>query len=279
MNALHDLIPTTRLSTKIAAVIIAAALTATPFVAHDANIRSSEASARVEATTVLAESTGFHHEQLRVYPAIAKNKAEIRAVAAIAEANTILAAVSSKVDATSLSSAVASLGDYKSLDTATVIDLTEQAQGEAKSAAAAGAEVDRVAAEQAAAAAAAVAAAVEAQRVANTPDGARNTARNLAAGSYGWGEGEFQCLNQLWQKESRWEVRAQNNSFSPSSAPIPANQAYGIVQSGPGSKMSSAGADWETNAATQITWGLSYISARYGSPCSAWSHSTSHNWY
>ena len=276
MLALPNRIPQTRISTRIAATIVAAALISTPFAATDAAERSNEAGARAAETTALAESTGLHHEQLRVYPVIAKYKAEVGAVEAIAEANTILAAVSTKIDSTSLSSAVASLGEYKALNTATVINLTERANGEAQAAAAAGAEVDRVVAEQAAAAAAAAA---EAQRVANTPDGARNTARNLAANGYGWGEDQFQCLNRLWYKESRWEFQAQNNSFSPSSAPTPANQAYGIVQSGPGSKMSSAGADWETNAATQIAWGLGYIGARYGSPCSAWSHSTSHNWY
>ena len=51
--------------------------------------------------------------------------------------------------------------------------------------------------------------------------------------------------------------------------------AYGIPQSLPGSKMASAGADWETNPATQITWGLGYIGGRYGTPCGAWDHSES----
>ena len=41
----------------------------------------------------------------------------------------------------------------------------------------------------------------------------------------------------------------------------------------------SAGADWRTNAATQIDWGLGYIAARYGSPCGAWAHSEATNWY
>ena len=40
-----------------------------------------------------------------------------------------------------------------------------------------------------------------------------------------------------------------------------------------------AGADWQTNPATQIAWGLGYISGRYGSPCGAWSHSQSTGWY
>jgi hypothetical protein len=86
---------------------------------------------------------------------------------------------------------------------------------------------------------------------------------------YGWGSGEFQCLVLLWTRESSWRADAYNASSG----------AYGIPQALPGSKMAVAGADWRTNAATQIDWGLSYISARYGSPCGAWAHSERYNWY
>ncbi len=47
----------------------------------------------------------------------------------------------------------------------------------------------------------------------------------------------------------------------------------------PGSQMASAGADWQTNAATQIRWGLTYIQGRYGSPCGAEAHEQADNWY
>lgn len=85
----------------------------------------------------------------------------------------------------------------------------------------------------------------------------------------GWGDGEFTCLVNLWNRESSWRADALNASSG----------AYGIPQSLPGEKMASAGADWKTNPATQIKWGLDYISARYGSPCGAWSHSEATNWY
>lgn len=85
----------------------------------------------------------------------------------------------------------------------------------------------------------------------------------------GWGSGEFDCLVSLWKKESGWRVNALNSSSG----------AYGIPQSLPGSKMASAGPDWETNPATQIEWGLGYITDRYGSPCGAWASSTSRGWY
>jgi len=85
----------------------------------------------------------------------------------------------------------------------------------------------------------------------------------------GWGDDEFACLVALWKKESGWRVNAYNKSSG----------AYGIPQALPGRKMASAGADWETNPATQISWGLGYISSRYGTPCGAWGHSQRKGWY
>ncbi|MDQ2661178.1 MAG: hypothetical protein M3Y52_04830 [Actinomycetota bacterium] len=90
-----------------------------------------------------------------------------------------------------------------------------------------------------------------------------------ALSGYGWGSEQFRCLDLLWTRESGWRANAYNASSG----------AYGIPQSLPGSKMAAAGADWRTNAATQINWGLSYISGRYESPCAAWAHSEAVNWY
>jgi hypothetical protein len=86
---------------------------------------------------------------------------------------------------------------------------------------------------------------------------------------YGWDMGEFQCLVDLWNRESGWDENAYNSSSG----------ATGIPQALPGSKMASAGDDWATNPATQIEWGLGYIDGVYGSPCAAWSHSESVGWY
>jgi hypothetical protein len=120
-----------------------------------------------------------------------------------------------------------------------------------------------------AAAAAAAQAAADALAAANTPDGAKAVASSMAAERYGWGSDQFSCLSSLWQKESSWNYQAYNASSG----------ATGIPQALPGSKMASAGSDWQTNAATQIAWGLQYISAAYGTPCSAWGHSQATNWY
>jgi chromosome segregation ATPase len=92
-----------------------------------------------------------------------------------------------------------------------------------------------------------------------------------AIGSYGWGSDQYSCLVSLWTQESGWRANALNTSSG----------AYGIPQALPASKMSVAGADWRTNADTQIDWGLAYIKSAYDSPCAAWNHEMSENphWY
>ena len=97
----------------------------------------------------------------------------------------------------------------------------------------------------------------------------RGIAASMAASRYGWGADQFSCLDALWTRESGWNPRATN----------PSSGAYGIPQALPGSKMSAYGADWRTNPATQIEWGLAYIDGRYGTPCGAWSTFQSRGWY
>jgi hypothetical protein len=87
--------------------------------------------------------------------------------------------------------------------------------------------------------------------------------------SFGWSSSQFSCLDPLWAHESGWSVTAYNAGSG----------AYGIPQALPGSRMASAGPDWQTNAATQIRWGLEYIKGTYGSPCAAWDHEQATGWY
>jgi hypothetical protein len=87
--------------------------------------------------------------------------------------------------------------------------------------------------------------------------------------SFGWSSGQFSCLQPLWAHESGWSVTAHNAGTG----------AYGIPQAAPGSKMASAGPDWQTSATTQIKWGLKYIKGTYGSLCGAWSHEQATGWY
>ena len=81
-----------------------------------------------------------------------------------------------------------------------------------------------------------------------------------------WGyAGEFNCLYQLWERESRWNHLAANRSSG----------AYGIPQALPGSKM---GPGWQSDPAVQIRWGLVYVK-KYGGPCGAWAFWQVNHWY
>jgi len=100
------------------------------------------------------------------------------------------------------------------------------------------------------------------------PAGAPQQIAQQMLGQYGW-SGQFSCLDSLWTLESGWNIYAQN----------PTTGAYGIPQALPGSKMASAGPDWQSDPATQIRWGLNYIQGSYGSPCAAWSHEEADGWY
>ena len=100
------------------------------------------------------------------------------------------------------------------------------------------------------------------------PNTAQSIAYNLMA-SLGFSPSTyFGCLQDIWNRESGWVYDAEN-----------ASGAYGIPQALPGSKMASAGADWQTNPATQIRWGLGYIKAIYGNPCSAWAFEERNGYY
>jgi hypothetical protein len=100
------------------------------------------------------------------------------------------------------------------------------------------------------------------------PNTAQSIAYNMMA-SFGFSPSTyFGCLLNIWNRESGWRYDAEN-----------ASGAYGIPQALPGSKMASAGADWQTNPATQIKWGLGYIKSTYGNPCSAWAFEEANGYY
>ncbi|MEU0224071.1 transglycosylase SLT domain-containing protein [Streptomyces sp. NPDC006284] len=81
--------------------------------------------------------------------------------------------------------------------------------------------------------------------------------------------GQWQCFSNIVDHESSWNYQAVN----------PSSGAYGLFQALPAGKYSSAGADWRTNPATQIKWGLNYMDSRYGSPCDAWAFWQNNHWY
>ena len=104
---------------------------------------------------------------------------------------------------------------------------------------------------------------------ARKPLGAKRFAKEMMATEYGWGEGQYKCLNRLWTKESNWNYQARN----------PRSGAHGIAQALPASKMEKVGTDWRTNPITQIQWGLLYVSERYDTPCAAWNKFRRSNFY
>jgi len=110
---------------------------------------------------------------------------------------------------------------------------------------------------------------VAAQQPALAASGAPEQVAEQMLSQFGWSGSEFSCLEPLWERESGWDVTAEN----------PSSGAYGIAQALPGAAMASAGSDWQTDAATQIRWGLTYIQGRYGSPCGAWAHEEADGWY
>ncbi|GAB2589728.1 transglycosylase SLT domain-containing protein [Streptomyces capparidis] len=106
-------------------------------------------------------------------------------------------------------------------------------------------------------------------RVALTPQSSYTVAQVQAIAQQIVGGDQYQCFSNIVTRESGWNYKAVN----------PSSGAYGLVQALPGHKMASAGADWQTNPATQIKWGLNYMNERYGSPCGAWSFWQTNHWY
>ena len=104
--------------------------------------------------------------------------------------------------------------------------------------------------------------------------GSTSTGANVALGQQmaaarGWTGRQWSCLDWLWTRESGWRMVWNYGGSG----------AYGIPQALPASKMASAGADYMTNPATEIRWGLGYIRGTYGTPCVAWGHEVKLNWY
>jgi len=94
----------------------------------------------------------------------------------------------------------------------------------------------------------------------DTPANNQALGQQMAAGA-GWTGLNWTDLLDLWSAVSGWNTTATTSGGG-----------YGIPGARPGSAMVSAGADWATNPATQIIWGLGYIKTTYKTPQLAWSH-------
>jgi hypothetical protein len=145
----------------------------------------------------------------------------------------------------------------------TLSDATAKAAAEAAAPAVARAAADAAAQAAAKAAADAAAQAAEAARTA-TP----SSFQDYALSKLGGNASQMSCLESLWGKESGWNPNAHN----------PSSSAYGIPQF-LDSTWAGTGIGKTSDGYRQIDAGLVYIDSRYGSPCGAWSHSRSYNWY
>ena len=86
---------------------------------------------------------------------------------------------------------------------------------------------------------------------------------------YGIGASEKAMWEYIINRESGFNHYATNASSG----------AYGLPQSLPGSKMASAGADWQTNPYTQLKWMYGYMTSRYGSIAGAYNFWQTNHWY
>lgn len=80
---------------------------------------------------------------------------------------------------------------------------------------------------------------------------------------------DYYYVDYIIGRESGWNPGAYNSSSG----------AYGLCQALPGSKMASAGSDWQTNPITQLRWCDGYATGRYGSWRSAYYYWTSHHYW
>lgn len=82
-------------------------------------------------------------------------------------------------------------------------------------------------------------------------------------------ESDWQYVDYIIEHESGWNYRAVN----------PSSLAYGLPQSLPASKLSSAGSDWRDNPVTQLKWATQYANERYGGWQQAYNAWRSQNWW
>ena len=86
-------------------------------------------------------------------------------------------------------------------------------------------------------------------------------AMTFAKAGYGWDLRQRQCIWKLFTKESRFDHLAKNQQGS---------SAFGIGQ---------VLKETSKDPAIQILNAYKYIVHRYDTPCRAWSHHVSRNWY
>ncbi len=91
------------------------------------------------------------------------------------------------------------------------------------------------------------------------PPTPREYAKRVSEGL--WRASEWQCLDELWHRESRWNPKADN----------PRSSAYGIPQ--------ILGLNPKLSPTQQIDKGMGYILHRHDTPCRALAFHNKRGWY
>jgi hypothetical protein len=106
----------------------------------------------------------------------------------------------------------------------------------------------------------------------NTPMAAKIHAKKQLV-YWGWAKTQWTCLDQLWTHESGWRSNAQNKT------PVRVLKDGKWVKTYAGGIPQILGLQPHLSVPVQINRGLTYVKARYGSPCKAWKWWQRHYWY
>lgn len=91
-------------------------------------------------------------------------------------------------------------------------------------------------------------------------------AKQFCKQKYDWGNDQFKCLEELWERESGWNPNCVYNG------------CYGIPQRKALSDRPVT-KEFKENWKVQVKWGCEYIKLKYGKPSAALAHSDRTNWY
>ncbi|MCL2593958.1 MAG: M15 family metallopeptidase [Promicromonosporaceae bacterium] len=112
----------------------------------------------------------------------------------------------------------------------------------------------------------------------DTPELNRVLGQAIAA-EQGWVGDEWECLLELWMRESGWDHEAINRTPGGCDCASGCGNARGIPQAVNTCHPETATDAWLASPDSQIRWGLNYIRNRHQTPCGAWAHFQDRGWY
>lgn len=101
------------------------------------------------------------------------------------------------------------------------------------------------------------------------PTGSHRELGRQMAYAAGYSVADFECLDNIINRESSWYIVANQGGSS----------AFGIPQAMLSVHRDINNPTWKSSPTLQIQWLLSYVKGRYGSACSAWAYKSRVGWY